>query len=330
MRATCAHSGNDHRLGANEAPPAIISCFLGDELADILTALAKGQKYCRQNGVCQFLKIGVDSLPELPKDNTDRNRTSPFAFTGNKFEFRMLGSSQSISGPNVALNSIACEALDEIATRLEKAKDINKEIQAIVKETMAKHGRIIFNGNNYSEEWVKEAEKRGLANTKNAVDALKAFISPKAIKLFEKYKVLTKEELHSRYDIYVEQYSKHINIEAQAALQMVKRQYIPAAIRFTSELGGSIAAVGKGATVQKALLEEVSSLLESAAKNVKKLEGEIVKAQAISSVEKQAAAFRDKVFNTMQALRKDIDALEGITPRDLWPVPTYSDLLFKL
>ncbi|MHB1350802.1 MAG: glutamine synthetase type III [Desulfobulbus sp.] len=330
MRATCAHSGNDHRLGANEAPPAIISCFLGDELADILTALAKGQKYCRQNGVCQFLKIGVDSLPELPKDNTDRNRTSPFAFTGNKFEFRMLGSSQSISGPNVALNSIACEALDEIATRLEKAKDVNKEIQAIVKETMAKHGRIIFNGNNYSEEWVKEAEKRGLANTKNAVDALKAFISPKAIKLFEKYKVLTKEELHSRYDIYVEQYSKHINIEAQAALQMVKRQYIPAAIRFTSELGGSIAAVGKGATVQKALLEEVSALLESAAKNVKKLEGEIVKAQAITSVEKQAAAFRDKVFTTMQALRKDIDALEGITPRDLWPVPTYSDLLFKL
>ncbi|MFZ5799406.1 MAG: glutamine synthetase III [Thermodesulfobacteriota bacterium] len=330
MRATCAHSGNDHRLGANEAPPAIISCFLGDELADILTALAKGQKYCRQNGVCQFLKIGVDSLPELPKDNTDRNRTSPFAFTGNKFEFRMLGSSQSISGPNVALNSIACEALDEIATRLEKAKDVNKEIQAIVKETMAKHGRIIFNGNNYSEEWVKEAEKRGLANTKNAVDALKAFISPKAIKLFEKYKVLTKEELHSRYDIYVEQYSKHINIEAQAALQMVKRQYIPAAIRFTSELGGSIAAVGKGATVQKALLEEVSALLESAAQNVKKLEGEIVKAQAITSVEKQAAAFRDKVFTTMQALRKDIDALEGITPRDLWPVPTYSDLLFKL
>ncbi len=330
MRATCAHSGNDHRLGANEAPPAIISCFLGDELADILNALAKGQKYCRKGGACQFLKIGVDSLPELPKDNTDRNRTSPFAFTGNKFEFRMLGSSQSISGSNVALNTIAAEALDEIATRLEKAKNVNAEIQAIVKETMAKHSRIIFNGNNYSDEWVKEAEKRGLANTKNAVDALKAFVTPKCIKLFQKYKVLSKEELHSRYDIYVEQYSKHINIEAQASLQMVKRQFIPAAIRFTSELGGSIAAVGKGATVQKALLDEVSALLDSAAKKVKKLEEETVKAYAIGQVEKQAAAYRDKVFVTMQALRKDIDALEGIMPRDLWPVPAYSDLLFKL
>ncbi|MHB8790003.1 MAG: glutamine synthetase III family protein [Desulfobulbaceae bacterium] len=330
MRATCAHSGNDHRLGANEAPPAIISCFLGDELADILNALAKGQKYCRQGSACLFLKIGVDSLPELPKDNTDRNRTSPFAFTGNKFEFRMLGSSQSISGSNVALNTIAAEALDEVATRLEKAKDVNKEIQAIVKETMAKHGRIIFNGNNYSDEWVKEAEKRGLANTKNAVDALKAFVTPKALKLFAKYNVLSKEELHSRYDIYVEQYAKHINIEAQAALQMVKRQYLPAVIRFTGELGGIIAAVGKGATVQKALLEEISKLLDSAAKKVKKLEEETVKAQAIGQVEKQAAAFRDKVFVAMQALRKDIDALEGVMPRDLWPVPTYSDLLFKL
>jgi len=330
MRATCAHSGNDHRLGANEAPPAIISCFLGEELADILTALAKGEKYCRKGGVCQFLKIGVDSLPELPKDNTDRNRTSPFAFTGNKFEFRMLGSSQSISGSNVALNTITAEALDEIATRLEKAKNINAEIQAIVKETMAKHSRIIFNGNNYSEEWVKEAEKRGLANTKNAVDAIKAFISPKSIKLFGKYKVLTKEELHSRYEIYVEQYSKHINIEAQAALQMVKRLFIPAAIRFTSELGSSIAAVGKGATVQKELLDKVTALLQSAAKKVKKLEEETAKAYAIGQVEKQAAAYRDKVFVTMQDLRKDIDALEGIMPRDLWPVPTYSDLLFKL
>ena len=288
------------------------------------------EKYCRKSGACQFLKIGVDSLPELPKDNTDRNRTSPFAFTGNKFEFRMVGSSQSIAGPNVALNTIVAEALDEIAARLEKAKNVNAEIQAIVKETMAKHSRIIFNGNNYADEWVKEAEKRGLPNTKNAVDALKAFVTPKCIKLFEKYKVLSKEELHSRYDIYVEQYSKHINIEAQAALQMVKRQYIPAAIRFTTELGGSIAAVGKGATVQKALLEEVSALLESAAKKVKKLEEETAKAQAIGQVEKQAAAYRDKVFVTMQSLRKDIDALEGIMPRDLWPVPTYSDLLFKL
>ncbi|HSH13932.1 MAG TPA: glutamine synthetase III, partial [Desulfurivibrionaceae bacterium] len=330
LRATCAHSGNDHRLGANEAPPAIISSFLGDELTDILNAVATGQKYCRKGSACQFLRIGVDSLPDLPKDNTDRNRTSPFAFTGNKFEFRMLGSAQSISGPNVALNTIAAEVLDEVATRLEKAKNVNTEIQAIIKEYITKHGRIIFNGNNYSEEWANEAAKRGLPNTKNAVDALKAFVTPKAIKLFAKYQVLTKEELHSRYDIYVEQYAKHINIEAQAAIQMVKRQYIPSVIRFTTDLGTSIAAVGKGATVQKALLAEVSTLLDSAAKNVKKLEEEVAKAQKISAVDKQAAAYRDKVFTTMQSLRADIDALEGIMPDDLWPVPTYSELLFKL
>jgi len=330
LRATCASSGNDHRLGANEAPPAIISSFLGDELTDILNAIATGKKYCRKGSACQFLKIGVDSLPDLPKDNTDRNRTSPFAFTGNKFEFRMLGSAQSISGPNVALNTIAAEVLDEVATRLEKAKNVNAEIQNIIKEFVTKHGRIIFNGNNYSEEWAKEADKRGLPNTKNAVDALKAFVTPKAIKLFEKYKVLSKEELHSRYDIYVEQYAKHINIEGLCAIQMVKRQFIPSVIRFTTDLGTSIAAVGKGATVQKALLDEVSTLLESAAKKVKKLEEEVAKAQKISAVDKQAAAYRDKVFPTMQSLRGDIDALEGVMPDDLWPVPTYSELLFKL
>ena len=330
LRGTCASSGNDHRLGANEAPPAIISSFLGDELTNILNAVATGEKYCRTGSACQFLRIGVDSLPDLPKDNTDRNRTSPFAFTGNKFEFRMLGSAQSISGPNVALNTIAAEVLDEVATRLEKAKDVNAEIQAIIKEFINKHGRIIFNGNNYSDEWASEAEKRGLPNTKNAVDALKSFITPKAIKLFEKYKVLSKEELHSRYDIYVEQYAKHINIEGLCALQMVKRQFIPAVIRFTTDLGASIAAVGTGATVQKALLAEVSTLLESTAKKTKKLEQEINKAQKIAAVDKQAAAYRDKVFTTMQSLRLDIDALEGIMPDDLWPVPTYSELLFKL
>ncbi len=329
MRATCASSGNDHRLGANEAPPAIISVFLGQELYDVLVALAKGEKICKK-GACQSLKIGVDSLPELPKDNTDRNRTSPFAFTGNKFEFRMCGSSQSIAGPNVALNTIAAEALDEIATRLEKAKDVNAEIQAIIKETVAKHGRIVFNGNNYSAEWAKEAEKRGLPNNRNTVDALKALVTPKATKLFAKYNVLSKEELHSRYDIYTEQYAKHINIEALTAIQMTKREYIPSAINFMTDLGASANAAGKYGTVQKDLLAQVSTLLGNAAKKVAKLEDEVKKAQAIDKVEKQAAAYRDKVFTTMVELRKEIDALETIMPRDLWPVPTYSDLLFKL
>ncbi|MFH1215690.1 MAG: glutamine synthetase III [Pseudomonadota bacterium] len=329
MRGTCGSSGNDHRLGANEAPPAIISVFLGDELSSVLTSLAKGEKIC-SNGGCQFLKIGVDSLPELPKDNTDRNRTSPFAFTGNKFEFRMVGSSQSISGPNVALNSIAAEALDEIANRLEKSKDVNAEILNIIKETVKNHARIIFNGNNYSAEWEKEAEKRGLPNVRTTVDALKSFVTPKAIKLFGKYNVLSKEELHSRYDIYVEQYSKHINIEAQTAMQMVRRQYIPAAIRYCTELGNSAAVAGKSATVQNELLSEIGTLLTSANKKLKKLEEETAKANTIDKVDKQASAFRDKVRTCLFDLRADIDALERIMPSDTWPVPVYSDMLFKL
>ena len=227
LRGTCGSSGNDHRLGANEAPPAIISAFLGDELTNIIFALAKGQKASSQ--AASYLKVGVDTLPDLPKDNTDRNRTSPFAFTGNKFEFRMVGSSQSISGPNVAINTAVAEALDTIAGRLEKAKDKNAEILAIVKDAGNKHGRIIFNGNNYSEEWAAEAKKRGLPNVRNTVDALKAFTTPKALALFAKYKVLSKEEMHSRYEIYLEQYAKHINIEARTASQMVRRQFLPAA-----------------------------------------------------------------------------------------------------
>jgi glutamine synthetase len=328
MRGTCGSSGNDHRLGANEAPPAIISVFLGDELSDILLNLAKGEKAPKKGDA--FLKIGVDSLPELPKDNTDRNRTSPFAFTGNKFEFRMVGSSQSISGPNVALNSIAAEALDEIATRLEKAKDVNAEILNIIKDTVKGHERIIFNGNNYSQEWEKEAEKRGLPNTKTTVDALKSFVTPKAIKLFAKYNVLSKEELHSRYDIYTEQFSKHINIEAQTAMQMVRRLYFPAAIRYMTELGNSMAVAGKSASVQKELQETIGNLLASANKKLKKLEEETAKAQAIDKVEKQAVAFRDKVRSSMNELRADIDAIEVLMPSDLWPVPVYSDMLFKL
>jgi len=329
MRGTCASSGNDHRLGANEAPPAIISVFLGDELTNVMDCLSAGKKYVKK-GACTFLNIGADTLPKLPKDNTDRNRTSPFAFTGNRFEFRMVGSCQSISGPNVALNTIAAEAFDELATRLEKAKDVNKEISAIIKDTAAKHGRIIFNGDNYSDAWGKEAAKRKLPNLRNTVDALKSFITPKAIKLFGKYNVLSKEELHSRYEIYMEQYAKHINIEALTAIQMVKRDFIPSVIFFMTELGNSVAATGKHGSVQKALLAKVDGLLSSASKKLVKLEAETDKAQALADVTKQAAAYRDKVLVAFNSLRDDIDALEEITPTDIWPVPTYSDLLFRL
>ncbi len=329
MRATCGSASNDHRLGANEAPPAIISVFLGEELSDILTTLAEGKKVSAKSG-SDFLRIGVDSLPDLPKDNADRNRTSPFAFTGNKFEFRMVGSSQSIAGPNVALNTIVAEALDEIATRLEKATDVNVEILNIIKDTVKQHGRIMFNGNNYSDEWAKEAEKRGLPNICNTVDALKSFITDKALTLFGKYNVLSKEELHSRYDIYVEQYSKHINIEARTSIQMTHRLYLPSAIRFCTELGNSIAVAGKAGAVQKELLKQIDSLMTSANKNLKQLETETANAAAINDVEKQAAAYRDNVVVAMNALRADIDAMEQLLPADLWPVPIYSELLFNL
>jgi glutamine synthetase len=331
LRASAANPGNDHRLGANEAPPAIISIFMGEELTDILESLGAGKK-AKSKGQ-HFLKIGVDSLPDLPKDNTDRNRTSPFAFTGNKFEFRMVPSSASISGPNIVLNTIVAEALDEIATRLEKAKNINQEAQAIVKEAVQKHGRIIFNGNNYAEDWVKEAKKRGLPNIKSTVEALDYVVTPKATKLFGKYKVLSKEELHSRYEVYLEQYVKCINIEAQAAINMVNRQYNPTVIRYTESLAetiGKLKAVSASSKVQSDVLKQVSALLEADSKKLSVLESATKKAQAITEVHKKAVAYRDEVMVAMKSLREEIDALETIVPSDIWPVPTYAEMLFKL
>ncbi len=331
LRATCATAGNDHRLGANEAPPAIISIFMGEELTEILEKIAKGEKTTSRGE--QFVGVGVDTLPIIPRDNTDRNRTSPFAFTGNKFEFRMVGSAQSIVGSNVALNTIAAEALDEIATRLEKARDKNAEAAAIIKDTWKKHSRIIFNGNNYSDEWVAEAEKRGLPNVANTVDALKAFVTDKAFKLFEKYDVLSRKELHSRYDIYVETYAKQINIEARVAIDMVRKQFIPAALEYATFLADSIddlKSVKGPAAVPEDILKKLSAILNSAYKNLGKLEAAVEKAQAVSDTVKQAESYRDKVFATVQALRADIDSLEMLVPADTWPVPTYTDLLFKL
>jgi glutamine synthetase len=331
LRATCATAGNDHRLGANEAPPAIISIFMGEELTGILEKISKGEKISTKDA--RFVKVGVDTLPEIPKDNTDRNRTSPFAFTGNKFEFRMVGSAQSIAGSNVALNTIAAEAFDEIATRLEKAKDKNAEAAAIIKEIFKKHSRVIFNGNNYAEEWVKEAEKRGLPNVRNAVDALKAFATDKAFKLFEKYEVLSHKELHSRYDIYVETYAKQINIEALTAIDMVKKQFLPAALEYATFLADSISSFGAVATaapVQEDLLKKLNGVLSSTYKNLTRLEAAAAKAQTISDAVKQSETYRDKVFTAIQALRADVDALEMVVPKDMWPVPTYTELLFKL
>jgi glutamine synthetase len=333
LRASCGNPGNDLRLGANEAPPAIISIFMGDEFTEILEGIAHNKKVA--NRAQYFVQVGVDSLPQLPKDNTDRNRTSPFAFTGNKFEFRMVGSSASISGPNIVINVIAAEALDEIATRLEKAGkgNIHKEATAIIRDAMKKHGRIIFNGNNYSDEWVLEAKKRGLPNVKTGVEALASMATPEAVKLFEKYKVLSAGELHSRYEIYLEHYVKHVNIEARAAVHMVKRQYLPAIIVFTKDLAKTVSqlkSVAVSAKVQKELLGKVSGLLESASAKLAALEEAIEKAHAVKDLVKRAEAFRDKVVVAANELRKDIDAAEGLMPASLWPVPTYAEMLFKL
>jgi glutamine synthetase len=331
LRGTCASAGNDHRLGANEAPPAIISIFMGEELTDILEKISKGQAVTQKGA--QFVNVGVDTLPTIPRDNTDRNRTSPFAFTGNKFEFRMVGSSQSIAGVNVALNTIAAEAFDEIATRLEKAKNKNTEAAAIIKEMYKKHRRIIFNGNNYSEEWAKEADKRGLPNVRNSVDALKAFITDKSVKLFEKYDVLSHKEVHSRYEIYIEAYAKQINIEALTAIDMAKKQFIPAAMEYATFLAGSVAslkAVSVGAAAQEDLLNELGALIESSYTKLKNLEAAQEKAKDVSDCLKQAETYRDEVVTAMQSLRVDIDAIEMLVPTDMWPVPTYADLLFKL
>ncbi|GBR72283.1 glutamine synthetase type III [Candidatus Termititenax spirochaetophilus] len=331
LRASCATSGNDHRLGANEAPPGIISIFLGDTLDQVLHKIAKGEKF--KSGGKEFLKLGADTLPALPLDNSDRNRTSPFAFTGDKFEFRMVGSAQSISGPNVTLNTITAEALDELATRLEKAKDLNSAVADYVKEVIEKHGKVIFNGNGYTDAWPKEAEKRGLPNVKNTVDALKAWLTPKAQKLYEKYGVLTKEELHSRYEIYVEQYVKHVNIEARCAIKMSRTLYIPAALTYAGKLAKQIKNLKKaeGSTkIQDGLLTKVSAYLEAISKKTDKLEAAIAKAKVVADATDQAVISRDVVFPAIASLREDVDALEIISPADIWPVPTYADMLFNL
>ncbi len=331
LRATCATAGNDHRLGANEAPPAIISIFIGEELAEILEKIASGEKISTRGQ--QFVSVGVDTLPVIPKDNTDRNRTSPFAFTGNKFEFRMVGSAQSIAGSNVALNTIAAEAFDEIASRLEKAKDKNSEAAKIIRDIWKKHNRVIFNGNNYSEEWVKEAEKRGLPNINNAVDALKAFVTEKSFKLFEKYDVLSRKELHSRFEIYVEAYSKQINIEALVAIDMVKKQILPAALEyaaFLADAADDLKSVKGPAAIPEDMLKKLGIVLTSAYKNLAKLEKAAERSQAIRETVKCAESYRDLVVTAIKNLRVDIDKLETMVPAKTWPIPTYTDLLFKL
>jgi glutamine synthetase len=333
LRFSIASAGNDHRLGANEAPPAIISIFLGDMLTDIFQQIEKAgsAKTTKSGGI---MDIGVNVLPKLPRDAGDRNRTSPFAFTGNKFEFRAVSANQSIALPNVALNVAVTESLDYIATELEKGLKEGKKLQAAVKSLLTKlikeNKRIIFNGNGYSDEWQKEAGKRGLLNLRTSVDAYGEALKPDVVKAVEKYGVLNERELHARYEVALEQYNKTVNIEAQLMVLMANRYLLPAAYRFQGELAQTLSAVkaaGAGARQTRAIFDEVTTLIDDAKVRVDRLQ-ELLEHEGTGEAEKHAKYFRDKVIPAMNALRESGDALEGLVPQDLWPLPTYREMLF--
>ncbi len=333
LRWSIASAGNDHRLGANEAPPAIISVFLGDMLTDIFEQIEKAgsAKTTKSGGI---LDTGVSVLPKLPRDAGDRNRTSPFAFTGNKFEFRAVSANQSIALPNVALNVAVAESLDYCATELEKGLKEGKKLQLAVKALLTKlikeNKQIIFNGNNYADEWQKDAAKRGLLNHKTSVDAFGEILKPDVIRAFEKYGVLNERELKARYEVALEQYNKTINIEAQLMVLMANRYILPAAYRFEGELGQSVAAVkaaGVTAKETRKTLETVSKLTDEAKGLVDKLQ-HLLEHEANGDIVKHAKYFRDKVVPAMSALREAADGLEGLVPHDVWPLPTYREMLF--
>ncbi|MBI5415503.1 MAG: glutamine synthetase type III, partial [Candidatus Omnitrophica bacterium] len=320
LRAGVASAANDHRLGSHEAPPAIISVYLGEQLTDIIEQIEKGGARSSKEG--GTLEVGVNSLPVLPRHASDRNRTSPFAFTGSKFEFRAVGSSMSLAGPNVILNTIVADALAWICTELEKAsgQNINKAVQKVLQDIIKKHKRVIFNGDNYTEEWAKEAKKRGLPNLKTTPEALAVTKDPKAIALFERHGVLTRTELASRYDVYMETYNTTLKYEADLAAQMAKNMIMPAVLSYQGGLAETIKAVetsNKGKVLEtRKILKEVTGLTETAWEQIAKLE----KAGPGGSAEKIKAA--------MEELRETIDTLEGYVPVETWPLPSYAEMLF--
>lgn len=334
LRLSAANAGNDHRLGANEAPPAIISVFLGEQLDDILEQIEAGKlDHTKVSGI---LDTGVASLPNLNKDATDRNRTSPFAFTGNKFEFRMVPSSGSIAGPNFVLNTIVSEILSQFADELEKAEDFDKAVWDLIRRNVIEHKKIIFNGNGYSDEWLAEAEKRGLPNITSTVASVAALTTDESVRIFEKHHVLNHVELHSRAEITYENYIKVINIEARTMIDMTAKQIIPAVIRYATTLAGSVQSVKSASSaadvsVQTELLDKVSAKLAEMSAALKVLEAANAKAAALSGdVEKQAEFYRDNVFTAMNALRAPADELEMMVDQNVWPFPTYGDLLFNV
>ncbi|MEE0775737.1 MAG: glutamine synthetase III, partial [Bacillota bacterium] len=331
LRLSVATAGNDHRLGANEAPPAIISIFLGDYLSRVLEAKVAG-KTSLEDGEYK-LQTGVESLPVLNKDNTDRNRTSPFAFTGNKFEFRMPGSSQSIAGLNFALNTMVAESLRKLADKLETADDLDQAIDDYIKEVMDVHyNKIVFNGNNYSDDWKVEAERRGLPNLVNTPMARREFISDKNVSLLTRHGILTKEEMHSRYEINMENYAKTINIEALTMLDMAKEEILPAVLKYTKGVLKGIALkkdCGIAAEEETKYATKLSELSETMFVKIKALE-DILAAKDESDIEAEAMYYADKVLPAMNELREVADNLETMVDKEAWPLPTYTDLLFYL
>ena len=331
LRLSVASAGNDHRLGANEAPPAIMSIFVGTELQQILDALESGEMI--KTDANEEFVIGVEALPNFPKDTTDRNRTSPFAFTGNKFEFRSLGSSETIACTNCILNTIVANSLKEFADRLEGAADFSTELNKLLVETIKKHKRIIFNGNGYDASWVEEAAKRGLPNYVSTVDAVPHYIDEKNVKMFEMFKIYTRTELQSRTEIILENYSKIINIEALTMLDMAKKQILPAGMGFAKELADSVnakKAAGVSADLEKKLADKVSALNTGIADAIDDLDAKLIGVADEDGYEATARYYRNSVFASMQNLRAVADELETITPEKEWPFPTYGDLLFRV
>lgn len=333
LRVSVASAGNDHRLGANEAPPAVVSMFLGDELTAILESILNGEDY--DGGEKSLMRIGVHTLPKFPKDSTDRNRTSPFAFTGNKFEFRMLGSSASISGTNVVINTAVAESLCHYADELENSKDFENDLHNLIIRTLKDHKKIIFNGNGYDEAWINEAEKRGLLNLRTTPDCLKYYIADKNVELFSKHKVLTPTEVRARYEIKLEGYNKVIYIEAKTMLDMCKKDILPAMSSFIKKLAETLLAE-KGVMpdgvfdYEEEQISKLSELLHTAYKYTKELEKQIAAFDTNSSAEEISFMCRDTIIPTMEKLRKAVDTAETLTDRKYWPYPAYSDILFSV
>ncbi len=332
LRQSASDVGNDHRLGAAEAPPAIISVFLGDQLDDVVEQLVSTGE-ARKSKRGGKLRTGVSTLPDLEKDATDRNRTSPFAFTGNKFEFRMLGSSDSAAEPNTTINAIVAEAFCEAADRLEKADDFDMAVHDLIKEYLTEHRRVIFNGNGYSQSWVKEAERRGLPNLETMVDAVDSLLSKDSVKMYEKFKIFTKAELESRAEVLYDKYSKTVCIEARTMADMARKQIIPAVMKYTGEIADKALLVEKAggrADVHKQLLADLTSLLCETQDMLVKLEKDLETANGIKAAKERAFFYKDNVMADMESLRVPADRLETLVDKSVWPFPTYGDLLFEV